>query len=73
MAERINVYTDNYEEVYGCKPRGQGTWAFFIVSSRGTDFDEPIIKHGAYSKARDEAIREAKCTVGGFQALIVGT
>lgn len=73
MAERIEVFTENYEEVYGRKPRGNGTWAFFIVSSRGTDFDEPIIKHGLYSKAKAEAIREAKNTVGGFQALIVGT
>lgn len=73
MAEKIEVFTENYEEVYGCKPRGKGTWAFFIVSSRGTDFDEPIIKHGTYSQAKVEAIREAKRTVGGFQALIVGT
>lgn len=73
MAKRIEVFTENYEEVYGHKPKGQGTWAFFIVSSRGTDFNEPIIKHGLYSKAKAEAIREAKSTVGGFQALIVGT
>lgn len=73
MAERIEVFTENYEEVYGHKPRGQGTWAFFIVSTRGTDFNEPIIKHGRYAEARDAAIREAKRTIGGFQALIVGT
>lgn len=73
MAERIEVFTENYEEMYGHKPRGKGTWAFFIVSSRGTDFNEPIIRHGTYSQAKAEAIREAKRTVGGFQALIVGT
>lgn len=73
MANRIEVFTENYEEMYGHKPWGQGTWAFFIVSSRGTDFNEPIIKHGTYSQAKAEAIREAKSTVGGFQALIVGT
>ena len=73
MAERIEVFTENYEEVYGRKPRGKGTWAFFIVSSRGTDFNKPIIKQGTYSQAKAEAIREAKSIVGGFQALIVGT
>ena len=70
---QIEIFTETYEEVHGCKPRGKGTWAFFIVSSRGTDFNEPIIKHGLYSKAKAEAIREAKSTVCGFQALIVGT
>lgn len=70
---KIEIFTETYEEVHGCKPRGKGTWAFFIVSTRGTDFNEPIIKHGLYSKAKAEAIREAKSTVGGFQALIVGT
>jgi hypothetical protein len=73
MANRIEVFTENYEEVYGRKPRGKGTWAFFIVSSRGTDFNEPIIKRGTYSQAKAEAIREARSQVGGFQALIVGT
>lgn len=73
MAKTIEVFTETYEEMYGHKPRGKGTWAFFIVSSRGTDFDEPIIKHGTYSQAKAEAIREATRTVGGFQALIVGT
>jgi hypothetical protein len=43
------------------------------VSSRGTDFNEPIIKRGTYSQAKAEAIREARSQVGGFQALIVGT
>lgn len=73
MANRIEVFTENYEEVYGRKPRGKGTWAFFIVSTRGTDFNEPIIKHGTYSEARDTAIREARSQVGGFLGLIVGT
>lgn len=73
MAEVIEVFTENYEEMYGHKPRGKSTWAFFIVSSRGTDFNDPIIKHGTYSQAKAEAIREAKRTVSGFQALIVGT
>lgn len=73
MANRIEVFTENYEEVYGHKPRGQGTWAFFIVSERGTDFNEPIIKSGRYAEARDAAIREARSQVGGFQGLIVGT
>lgn len=71
MANKIEVFTENYEEMYGRKPRGKGTWVFFIVSSRGTDFNEPIIKHGLYSKAKAEAIRESKSTGGGFQALIV--
>lgn len=26
MAERIEVFTENYEEMYGHKPKGQGTW-----------------------------------------------
>ena len=73
MANRIEVFTENYEEMYGHKPRGNGTWAFFIVSTRGTDFNEPIIKHGLYSKAKAEAIREARSQVGGFLGLIVGT
>lgn len=69
----IEVITDNYEEMYGCKPRGKGTWAFFVVSTRGTDFNEPIIVSDTYSKAKAEAIREAKRTVGGVTGLILGT
>lgn len=70
---QIEIFTETYEEVYGHKPRGKGTWAFFIVSGRGTDFNEPIIKHGTYSEARDAAIREARSQVGGLIGLIVGT
>lgn len=73
MAEKIEVFTENYEEMYGHKPKGQGTWAFFIVSTRGTDFNEPIIKSGTYSQAKAEAVREAKSQVGGLIGLIVGT
>lgn len=70
---KIEVFTDTYEEIYGRRPRGRGTWAFFIVSSRGTDFDEPIIKYGTYSQAKTEAIREARSQVGDLTGLIVGT
>lgn len=69
---KIEIFTETYEEVHGCKPRGMGTWAFFIVSTRGTDFDEPIIKSGTYSQAKADAIREARSQVGGFTGLIVG-
>ena len=69
---KIEIFTETYEEAHGCKPRGKGTWAFFIVSTRGTDFDEPIIKSGTYSQAKADAIREARSQVGGFTGLIVG-
>lgn len=72
MAERIEVFTETYEGVHGCKPRGKGTWAFFIVTTRGTDFDEPIIKSGTYSQSKAEAIKEARSQVSGFTGLIVG-
>lgn len=68
----IEIFTETYEEVHGRKPRGKGTWAFYIVSTRGTDFDSPIIKSGTYSQAKADAIREAKSQVGGFTGLIVG-
>lgn len=54
MAERIEVFTENYEEMYGHKPKGQGTWAFFIVSSRGTDFNEPIISTACTRRQRQK-------------------
>lgn len=73
MANKIEVITDNYEEMYGTKPRGMGMWAFFVTTMRGTDFDEPIIVSGTYSQAKAQAIREAKSTVGGVVALILGT
>ena len=69
---QIEISTETYEEVHGHKPRGKGTWAFFIMSTRGTDFDEPIIKSGTYSQAKAGAIREARSQVGGFTGLIVG-
>lgn len=70
---KIEIFTDTYEEVYGRRPRGMGTWAFFIVSTRGTDFEEPIIKSGTYSQAKAEAIKEARSQVGDLTGLIVGT
>ena len=73
MAERIEIFTESYEEMYGRKPRGLGTWAFFIVSTRGTDFENPIIISGKYSEAKVRASREAKSQVGGLTGLIVGT
>lgn len=72
MAKAV-VYTDNYREMYGKAPRGSGTWTFFIISSRGVDYDEPIIVSGKYAEARDQAIRIAKSWVGGFEGLILGT
>ena len=71
MAGRLEVFTETYEEIHGCKPRGQGVWSFFIVSTRGTDFDEPLTYHGTYSDALLAAKREARSTVGGVTGLIV--
>lgn len=69
----IFVNTSEYEATYGKKPRGFGTWAFYIVCTRGTDFNEPIMVVGKYSEARAKAIAQAKSQVGGFTGLIVGT
>ena len=71
MARTFEVFTETYEEIHGCKPRGQGVWSFFIVSTRGTDFNEPLTYHGAYSDALIAAKREARSTVGGVTGLIV--
>lgn len=71
MARRFEVFTETYEEVHGCKPRGQGVWSFFIASTRGIDFDKPLIYHGTYSDALMAAKREARSTVGGVTGLIV--
>lgn len=71
MAKVFEVFTETYEEVHGCKPRGQGVWSFFIVSTRGTDFNEPLTYRGTYSQALLAAKREARSTVGGVTGLIV--
>lgn len=71
MAKVFEVFTETYEEVHGCKPKGQGVWSFFIVSTRGTDFNEPLTYHGTYSQALLAAKREARSTVGGVTGLIV--
>lgn len=69
---KITIYTENYEETYGKRPKGNRTWKFFIVSTRGTDFREPLVYTGNYTEARTRAIREAVATVGGVTGLIVG-
>ena len=56
----LEIFTESYEEVHGRKPRGQGVWSFFIVSTRGTDFNEPLTYHGTYSDALMAAKREAR-------------
>lgn len=67
----LEVFTESYEEAHGRKPRGQGVWSFYIVSTRGTDFNEPLTYHGTYSDALMAAKREARRTVGGVTGLIV--
>lgn len=67
----MEIFTETYEEVHGGKPKGQGVWSFYIVSTRGTDFNEPLTYHGTYSDALLAAKREARSTVGGVTGLIV--
>ncbi len=50
----VNVSTTDYESAHGKRPRGWGSWAFFIG-----DETEPLWHTGKYSDAKRMAVAYA--------------
>ena len=55
---KIEVVTREYENEYGKKPRGYGSWAFFPGTSR--DAESAIWAHGTFTDAVRQVKEKAK-------------
>ena len=59
----MTISTSNYENTYGCKPRGEGSWAFqFFIGRTDTIVFAPRsdVRPIPYRDAKAWAIRHAK-------------
>jgi len=66
----VEVRTNAYEWSYGKKPRGYGTWAFWL----GRDTSD-ITKAHFYTGMYSDAVRQIKekAKYSGFDCVTVGT
>lgn len=58
------VSTASFEFSHGRKPRGTGTWAFFINGSQ-----TPVFINGSYGEAKVQAVKAA----GRYGKVVVGS
>jgi len=56
---RVEVKTSEYEFSHGKKPKGTGSWAFFIDGDIG-DVLRAHWFNGKYSEARKQAVAKAR-------------
>jgi len=61
MAERVEVFTEEYEKSHLKAPRGRGNWAFcFGRPSEGRYLADLWFWNGTYTDAKRAAVAEAK-------------
>lgn len=54
----IDFSTEEYEQVHGRKPRGEGTWGFFF--DQQNDINQVYWQHNTFSGAKRAAIQRAR-------------